>query len=100
MNIQKYGGGIWRTWFDRDLGLAGKIITQNKETKKITSHLWDSKHAVVCIPNICIHLDRDSNAKFEMNQENHLKLIMGTTVIDQLMGEGIQVDEAGDIFNV
>jgi hypothetical protein len=35
-----------------------------------------------------------------MNQENHLKLIMGTTVIDQLMGEGINLDEDGDIFNV
>lgn len=100
MNIQKYGGGIWRTWFDRDLGLAGKVIVQNKETKKITSYLWDSKKAVCCIPNICIHLDRDSNTKFEFNQENHLKLIMASTLVDQLMGEGINVDKEGDIFNV
>ena len=100
MNIQKYGGGLWRTWFDRDLGLAGKVIVQSKETNKISSYLWDSKQAVVNIPNLCIHLDRDSNNKFEFNQENHLKLIMGTSVVDQLMGEGIQVDEKGDLFNV
>lgn len=80
---------MWRTWFDRDLGLAGKVIVQSKETNKITSHLWDSKQAVVNIPNLCIHLDRTSNDKFEFNQENHLKLIMGTTVVDQLMGQGI-----------
>lgn len=67
MNIQKYGGGLWRTWFDRDLGLAGKVIVQNKETKKITSYLWDSKQAVVNIPSLCIHLDRGTNDKFEMN---------------------------------
>jgi len=43
MAIQCYGGGLWRTWFDRDLGLAGKIVIQNKETKKMSTVLWDSK---------------------------------------------------------
>ena len=43
MNAQCYGGGLWRTWFDRDLGLAGKVVAQEREGGKLTSMLWDSR---------------------------------------------------------
>ena len=79
LNIQPYGGGLWRTWFDRDLGLAGKIIIQ-EESGKITSKLWDSKSAVMNVPSLCIHLDRGQT--FEYNKETHLKPILATNVID------------------
>ena len=79
--MQKYGGGIWRTWFDRDLGLAGKVVVK-LSNGTIESRLWDSKKALMNIPSLCIHLDRDSNTKFEMNQETHLKPTIATHCID------------------
>jgi aspartyl aminopeptidase len=40
------------------------------------------------IPSLCIHLDREPN--FNPNKETHLKPILATQVIDQLMGESIK----------
>jgi len=72
--MQLYGGGIWRTWFDRDLGLAGKVVF--KKDNQIQSALWDSKTAIMNVPNLCIHLDSDGNREFKMNKETHLKPIL------------------------
>ena len=79
LNMQCYGGGLWRTWFDRDLGLAGKIIVQGSD-KKLSSMLWDSKSAVMNVPSLCIHLDREDT--FKPNKETHLKPILASYAID------------------
>ena len=75
--VMTYGGGLWHTWFDRDLSLAGKIVYQDGE--KLTSKLWKSSRPLLKIPNLAIHLKTDRN-KFEPNTETELRPILSSEV--------------------
>ena len=74
LNVMTYGGGLWHTWFDRDLKVAGRIIVNNEG--KLESKLVHLNEPLVRIPNLAIHLT-DERGKFEFNKERHLKPIFG-----------------------
>ncbi len=75
VNTQPYGGGLWHTWFDRDLGIAGRVLIRNGDS--IEGRLVDIRRPVARIPNLAIHLtsgsDRDS---FAPNLQNHAKALL------------------------
>lgn len=56
-HVSTYGGGLWHTWFDRDLVLGGKIVYEDEG--RYTSKLWRSSIPLLKIPNLAIHLCSD-----------------------------------------
>lgn len=59
INVEPYGGLIRETWFDRPLGLAGKVICKSTSVFHPEVRLFDSEKPVAIIPNLAPHLKRD-----------------------------------------
>ena len=60
VRVQNYGGGLWYTWFDRDLGVAGRVLVRrggNGVESKLSHELVKVDRPVMRIPSLAIHLD-------------------------------------------
>ena len=74
--VETYGGGLWHTWFDRDLSLAGRVVIRN-EDGKFSSQLVMINRPILRVPNLAIHLtSADERAAFKINKEDHLVPIL------------------------
>lgn len=77
VGVEIYGGGIWHTWFDRDLSCAGRVFVN--ENGKFVSKLVKIDKPLLRIPTLAIHLTTDRYNKFEYNKEKNLKPIIATS---------------------
>lgn len=68
VGVEAYGGGIWNTWFDRDLSVAGRVFV--REGSNIVQKLVKIDKPILRIPNLAIHLHRQTN--FDPNKETEL----------------------------
>ncbi|KAJ7956081.1 Aspartyl aminopeptidase [Quillaja saponaria] len=82
VGVQTYGGGLWHTWFDRDLTVAGRvIIREDKEGSVSYLHqLVRIEEPIMRIPTLAIHLDRGVNDGFKVNTQNHLLPVLATSI--------------------
>jgi len=75
VGVECYGGGLWHTWFDRDLTLAGCVIVE--KNGKFTREVLNLKRPLLRVPSLCIHLQTtDERAAFKFNKETNLQPII------------------------
>lgn len=75
LNVEKYGGMICSSWFDRPLSIAGRVVV--KEGDKIVSKLLDINRDLLIIPNLAIHMNREVNDGYRYNIQKDLLPLFG-----------------------
>ncbi|KAJ8102639.1 peptidase M18 [Lipomyces tetrasporus] len=100
VGVELYGGGLWHSWFDRDLSVAGRVYVS--ENGNLVPKLIKINKPILRIPTLAIHLDRDANTKFEFNKESQLFPIAG--LAEEILnksdtGEVAPVEEDQRSFN-
>lgn len=82
VNVQTYGGGLWHTWFDRDLNLAGRVVVRAADGS-FSHKLVKIKRPLLRVPTLAIHLDRS----VVLSKESHtiFLLILAKFRVDILL---------------
>ncbi|XBW36811.1 hypothetical protein QEN19_002388 [Hanseniaspora menglaensis] len=68
--IELYGGGIWHSWFDQPLSVAGRVFVQNED--KIEAKLVNLHIPLFKIPTLAIHFDGKQNQAFTFDKQSQL----------------------------
>ena len=95
LNVECYGGGLWHTWFDRDLSLAGRVIVRRGDDT-LEHRLVRVGRPVLRVPNLAIHLrSAEEREVFKVNKEDHIVPILCDHV-EKAMTNGTSAAAAGD----
>ena len=70
LGVEVYGGPLINSWLDRDLGVAGRIVTRDG-----ASHLVRTG-AIARIPQLAIHLDRTPNDALKLDRQTSTQPIL------------------------
>ena len=77
LNVEKYGGGILYTWFDRPLSLSGRITVKGEDLLNPKEVIFDLKRPVAIIPHLPIHFNRGVNEGNPISVQKDMKPVVG-----------------------
>ncbi|MDQ7728572.1 M18 family aminopeptidase [Halomonas sp. SpR8] len=75
LGVQVYGGVLLAPWFDRDLGLAGRVHVRHADGR-LESVLLNVDRAIAMVPSLAIHLDRDVNSGRQINPQAQMAPVL------------------------
>jgi len=75
LGIETYGGPLFNSWLDRDLGLSGRVAVRGSDG--IATRLFTIDEPVLRVAQLAPHLDRSVNEGLALNPQQHLTPLWG-----------------------
>lgn len=77
LNVEKYGGGILSTWFDRPLSISGRVSLRSNDWRHPDDRVVDLRRPVATIPNLAIHFNRAVNDGVKLSVQKDTEPVVG-----------------------
>ncbi|OJD19206.1 hypothetical protein AJ78_00819 [Emergomyces pasteurianus Ep9510] len=93
LGVAPYAGSLSSTWWDRDLGIGGRVLVRDAETGVVESKLVKLDWPIARIPTLAVHFGTPSQGPF--NKETQAVPIIGLDNSDLFgnQGSGVQEDD-------
>lgn len=75
LGVEVYGGALLAPWFDRDLGLAGRVHVRHGDGR-IEGVLLNVARPIAIVPSLAIHLDREANKGRTINPQTEMPPVL------------------------
>ncbi len=92
LNVEKYGGMIMSSWFDRPLSVAGRVYV-NAEAG-IEKRMIHFDEDLLVIPNLAIHMNREVNSGMKYSAQTDMCPVLSTSA-DKEQFKKLLADKAG-----
>ena len=92
LNVEKYGGMIMSSWFDRPLSVAGRVYVSTEQGMEKRMIHFDED--LLVIPNLAIHMNREMNDGVKYSTQTDLCPVLSTTA-DQAQFGTILAENVG-----
>jgi aspartyl aminopeptidase len=75
LGVEFYGGLLFNSWLDRDLGLSGRVAVRG--SNGVQTRLVKIDEPVLRVAQLAVHLDRGANEGLALNPQQHLTPLWG-----------------------